>query len=71
MVSRLVSFYVFPGVLTGLYQSFWGQLRYESMGTIFGKCLVWPTIWFPGLGEVLGMIIFAVLIIVFVIGKRL
>lgn len=71
MISRLFGFYIFLGVITGLYQSLWGRLRYESMGTIFGKCLVWPTIWFPGLGEVLGMIIFAVLIIVVVIGKRL
>ena len=70
MLSKIFSVYLFLGVMTGLYQTFRGQLRYESMGTIFGKCLAWPTIWFPGLGEVPGMIIFAVLIIVFVIGKR-
>ncbi|HCB3267930.1 TPA: hypothetical protein MYU63_004141 [Citrobacter amalonaticus] len=70
MLSKIFGVYLFLGVMTGLYQTFWGRLRYESMGTIFGKCLVWPTIWFSGLGEVLGMIIFAVLIIVFVIGRR-
>ncbi|ECF3464453.1 TPA: hypothetical protein G8N43_001483 [Salmonella enterica] len=70
MISRLISFYIFLGILTGLYQSFWGRLRYEAMGTIFGKCLVWPVIWFPGFGEVLGMIVFVVLVIAFIIGRQ-
>lgn len=70
MLSRLFGIYISLGVLTALYQSFWGHLRYESMGYIAGSSLVWPAVWFPGLGEIIGGIIFIALFIIFFIGRK-
>lgn len=53
----LASLYIFLAVATTLYGSIWGDYNYRGFAYNLGRGLVWPCVWFPTLGTIVGGII--------------
>lgn len=57
-----ITVYVVVGVLTAIYLNFWGDHSYRGFAYQLGQGLVWPAIWFPSIGKIIGGIVILVVI---------
>jgi len=57
------------GIGTSIYGSIWGDYNYKGVAYNIGRGLVWPCIWFPTLGTIVGGII-TLLVIGYLVLRR-
>lgn len=60
--GTIASVYVFLGLVTTIYGSIWGDYSYKGFAYNLGAGLVWPCVWFPTLGKIVGGIITLIVI---------
>ena len=60
--STIFSIYILLAVGTAVYGSIWGDFNYKGVAYNIGRALVWPFIWFPTLGAIVGGILLLILI---------
>lgn len=52
-----------------LYGTFWGEYAYKGFAYNLGRSVLWPTIVFPVLGQILGAIVL-VGVLIFILSRR-
>ncbi|KOE22445.1 hypothetical protein [Burkholderia multivorans] len=62
--QKLISAYLAIGILFALYGWQFGETGYRGFAYNLGRGLFWPTILFPFLGSVLGVIVLVMIIAV-------
>jgi len=60
--SSLFGLYFILAIGTSIYASIWGDFNYKGVAYNIGRGLVWPFIWFPTLGAIVGGIILVLFI---------
>ena len=63
MKEKIISTYIGIAILVGLYEWFFGASKYAGFFYNMGRGFVWPTIMFPALGQIIGGIIWFVVIV--------
>lgn len=49
--------YFMLAIATTIYGSIWGDFNYKGLAYNIGRGLVWPFIWFPTLGAIVGSLL--------------
>ncbi|EPF4548790.1 hypothetical protein ACSSQJ_004814 [Klebsiella aerogenes] len=66
MKPFIISIYCVLALITAIYQAVWGTQAWRGLAYAIGQGLVWPAVWFPSLGSIIGGLIW-IIIIVFVL----
>lgn len=70
MGRLLVVVYVLLIVAFAVYGNWWGDFAYKGFAYNLGRSILWPTIIFPGLGEVVGGIAILCVIGFFILRRK-
>lgn len=68
--GSIASIYITLAIGTAIYGSIWGDYSYKGAAYNIGRGLVWPCIWFPTLGTIVGGLITVVVIGYLVLRSR-
>lgn len=69
--ALLIGVYVVLAILTGIYGSIWGDYDYKGLAYNLGRGLIWPAVWFPSVGKVIGgLIIFGFIAYIMLFTKK-
>ena len=52
MKRFIISIYCVLALITAIYQAVWGLMAWPAYA--IGQGLVWPAVWFPSLGSIIG-----------------
>lgn len=68
-MKYLIGLYTLAIVPFALYGTFWGEYAYKGFAYNLGRSVLWPTIVFPVLGQILGAIVL-VGVLIFILSRR-
>lgn len=68
-MKYLIGLYSLIIVPFALYGTFWGEYAYKGFAYNLGRSVLWPTIVFPVLGQILGAIVL-VGVLLFIMSRR-
>ncbi|WP_248463863.1 hypothetical protein [Pectobacterium versatile] len=68
--STIFGMYFILAVGTAIYGSIWGDFNYKGVAYNIGRALVWPFIWFPTLGAIVGGVLLLIFIAYIHITKK-
>jgi len=68
-MKYLIGLYTLAIVPFALYGAFWGEYAYKGFAYNLGRSVLWPTIVFPVLGQILGAIVL-VGVLIFILSRR-
>ncbi len=67
MKRFIISIYCVLAFITTIYQAVWGAQVWRGLAYAIGQGLVWPAVWFPSLGSIIGGLIWIIIIVVLLI----
>lgn len=67
MKRFIISIYFVLALITAIYQAVWGAQAWRGLAYAIGQGLVWPAVWFPSLGSIIGGLIWIIIIVVLLI----
>lgn len=67
MKRFIISIYCVLAFITTIYQAVWGAKALRGLAYAIGQGLVWPAVWFPSLGSIIGGLIWIIIIVVLLI----
>lgn len=67
MKRFIISIYSVLALITAIYQAVWGAQAWRGLAYAIGQGLVWPAVWFPSLGSIIGGLIWIIIIVVLLI----
>lgn len=67
MKRFIISIYCVLALITAIYQAVWGAQAWRGLAYAIGQGLVWPAVWFPSLGNIIGGLIWIIIIVVLLI----
>ncbi|MEH8388843.1 hypothetical protein RAH07_22690 [Klebsiella pneumoniae] len=67
MKPFIISIYCVLALITAIYQAVWGTQAWRGLAYAIGQGLVWPAVWFPSLGSIIGGLIWIIIIVFLVI----
>ncbi|WP_395677098.1 hypothetical protein [Enterobacter sp.] len=67
MKRFIFSIYCVLALITAIYQAVWGAQAWRGLAYAIGQGLVWPAVWFPSLGSIIGGLIWIIIIAVLLI----
>lgn len=59
----IISIYCVLALITAIYQAVWGAQGWRGLAYAIGQGLVWPAVWFPSLGSIIGGLIWITIIV--------
>ncbi|QLX96717.1 hypothetical protein [Enterobacter sp. RHBSTW-00593] len=59
----IISIYCVLALITAIYQAVWGTQGWRGLAYAIGQGLVWPAVWFPSLGSIIGGLIWITIIV--------
>ncbi|MER1598672.1 hypothetical protein [Enterobacter hormaechei] len=62
MNETIISIYCVLALITVIYQAVWGTQAWRGLAYAIGQGLVWPAVWFPSLGSIIGGLIWIIII---------
>ncbi|HAS1172427.1 TPA: hypothetical protein I3599_002415 [Enterobacter cloacae] len=62
MKPFIISIYCVLALITAIYQAVWGTQAWRGLAYAIGQGLVWPAVWFPSLGSIIGGLIWIIII---------
>ncbi|BEU79951.1 TPA: hypothetical protein OZV64_003588 [Escherichia coli] len=63
MKRFIISIYCVLVLITAIYQAVWGAQAWRGLAYAIGQGLVWPAVWFPSLGSIIGGLIWIIIIV--------
>ncbi|HHA1257654.1 TPA: hypothetical protein ACOEEM_002301 [Enterobacter asburiae] len=63
MKPFIISIYCVLALITAIYQAVWGTQAWRGLAYAIGQGLVWPAVWFPSLGSIIGGLIWIIIIV--------
>ncbi|AYU95621.1 MULTISPECIES: hypothetical protein [Enterobacter] len=63
MKRFIISIYCVLTLITAIYQVVWGTQAWRGLAYAIGQGLVWPAVWFPSLGSIIGGLIWIIIIV--------
>ncbi|HCT9254198.1 TPA: hypothetical protein OUB85_000741 [Enterobacter hormaechei] len=63
MKPFIISIYCVLALITAIYQAIWGTQAWRGLAYAIGQGLVWPAVWFPSLGSIIGGLIWIIIIV--------
>ena len=63
MKPFIISIYCVLALITTIYQAVWGTQAWRGLAYAIGQGLVWPAVWFPSLGSIIGGLIWIIIIV--------
>ncbi|AWD00887.1 MULTISPECIES: hypothetical protein [Enterobacterales] len=63
MKRFIISIYCVLALITAIYQAVWGTQAWRGLAYAIGQGLVWPAVWFPSLGSIIGGLIWIIIIV--------
>lgn len=63
MKRFIISIYCVLALITAIYQAVWGTQAWRGLAYAIGQGLVWPAVWFPSLGSIIGGFIWIIIIV--------
>lgn len=63
MKPFIISIYCVLALITAIYQAVWGTQAWRGLAYVIGQGLVWPAVWFPSLGSIIGGLIWIIIIV--------
>lgn len=63
MKPFIISIYCVLALITAIYQAVWGTQAWRGLAYAIGQGLVWPAVWFPSLGSIIGGFIWIIIIV--------
>ena len=63
MKRFIISIYCVLALITAIYQAIWGTQAWRGLAYAIGQGLVWPAVWFPSLGSIIGGLIWIIIIV--------
>lgn len=63
MKPLIISIYCVLALITAIYQAIWGTQAWRGLAYAIGQGLVWPAVWFPSLGSIIGGLIWIIIIV--------
>lgn len=63
MKPFIISIYCVLALITAIYQAGWGTQAWRGLAYAIGQGLVWPAVWFPSLGSIIGGLIWIIIIV--------
>ncbi|MEN0635524.1 MULTISPECIES: hypothetical protein [Enterobacteriaceae] len=63
MKRFIISIYCVLALITAIYQAVWGPQAWRGLAYAIGQGLVWPAVWFPSLGSIIGGLIWIIIIV--------
>ena len=63
MKRFIISIYCVLALITAIYQVVWGPQAWRGLAYAIGQGLVWPAVWFPSLGSIIGGLIWIIIIV--------
>lgn len=63
MKRFIISIYCVLALITAIYQAVWGAQAWRGLAYAIGQGLVWPAVWFPSLGSIIGGLIWIIIIV--------
>lgn len=63
MKPFIISIYCVLALITAIYQAVWGTQAWRGLAYAIGQGLVWPAVWFPSLGSIIGGLIWMIIIV--------
>ena len=63
MKPLIISIYCVLALITAIYQAVWGTQAWRGLAYAIGQGLVWPAVWFPSLGSIIGGLIWIIIIV--------
>ncbi len=67
MKRFIISIYCVLASVTTIYQAVSGAQAWRGLAYAIGQGLVWPAVWFPALGSIIGGLIWIIIIAVLLI----
>lgn len=65
MKRFIISIYCVLALITAIYQAVWGPQVWRGLAYAIGQGLVWPAVWFPSLGSIIGGLIWIIIITIY------
>ena len=63
MKPFIISIYCVLALITDIYRAVWGTQAWRGLAYAIGQGLVWPAVWFPSLGSIIGGLIWIIIIV--------
>lgn len=63
MKPFIISIYCVLALITAIYQAVWRTQAWRGLAYAIGQELVWPAVWFPSLGSIIGGLIWIIIIV--------
>ncbi|ENU2131604.1 hypothetical protein ACE60T_001803 [Salmonella enterica] len=62
-MKGFIGIYCALAFITTIHQAVWGAQAWRGLAYAIGRGLVWPAVWFPSLGSIIGGVIWIIIIV--------